>query len=121
MYYCENSSETVMYLTDIVTKNGDTFDSLTLTAQVKQGTEILQIYSDSGIMSLSVQLEMDNKLWYIQPRHITKHRTAFVNECDDQQYTSIDRLRAQEDYDLWHYRLGHTREGSTWEISKITT
>ena len=122
MFYSEQATETVISPTDIVTRNSETFDSWTQTSNVKAKTGNLQIYSESGLHRSQVDLHMSNKLWFMkQPRHSAPHYKASVHEYDQKHTECVNRIKAHEAYDLWHYRLGHAGDHAMTNVGKMTT
>ena len=110
IFYEEQATETVISPA-IVTHNSVTFDSWTQTSNVKLKTGYLIIYSDLGLHSFKVNLHMTNKIWFMrQPRHSISHYKSIVYEYHKKHTECVNRIKAHEAYDLWHYCLGHAGE-----------
>jgi len=65
---------------------------------------------------------MTNKLRYIrQPWHSPTQNASIVKECDVLHTAQVNKIKARDAYDLWHYRLGHAGEKVMSKVGKVTT
>jgi len=122
MYYLAKASEALVSPTSTVTSHFDKFDSWSQTNNVRHGTGALRLFSASGLQSIHVDLEIKNKLWYVnQPVHSSIHHTAIVNVNTSIHNAIISRTKVYNDYEVWHHHLGHHSESSMKSIAKFTT
>ena len=94
MFYSAQTTETVILPTDIFSYNVSAYGSWTQISHVKRGVGCLQVYSESGINSIKVKLQMRNKLWYFTDQcHKSSHHVAVVREDNIIQYAKIQRTK----------------------------
>lgn len=112
-YFCPNIDETIVSLTDITISTRNQFTAWNQYNNVVKGIGKITFYTASGLGTTNIGLHMRNDLWYSSQN---------FDELEDwSQHNSQPVLRAltqQEEYALWHQRLGHAGQKLLSNIHK---
>ena len=112
-YYSPEVNETIVSPNDITLSPTNNFTSYTKHCNVIDGNGYLQFQSRSGLASATIQLHMNNGLWYAyqQMNDITEHYYSHINPI-------IRSMSSAAEFELWHQRLGHAGEAVMKTIHK---
>lgn len=97
MCYSVQASNTIISPTDVVLRNSH-FDFWMQSANCYTGQGYVKFFSASGLCSSTVHLTMHDNLWFL--RHQSNHNPRYLVD-------TINSLKSDNDYKLWHHRLGH--------------
>ena len=119
MYFSAEAKETVVSPTDTGTSHLDVFESWQQINKVTDRAGTIRFYSNTGFNSVTADLTMINKLWYI--KHIPQSRThhSAITIADNNIHNAvIHRAKSHEYYELWHHQYGYAGESTMQRVGK---
>jgi len=121
MLYSPQASHLIISPNDAVVTN-EAFSSWTQHADLETGIGHITFSSPSGLLQEHIDLKMNNNLWFLSTPRCNIAQNSKTN------YSSVNSLRNDLSYKLWHHRLGHpgrdtlqNAQSSCTGVPKLTT
>ena len=116
MFYSSEANDTVLSPMDIVFFNSNVYDSWWQGSNCLQCNGEPRFYKTNNITRASIQITMQNKLWYIDQDVTSAVYRSKINLSND---TFIHSVYGSTLCHLWHHCLCHTSKFFTDDIAKL--
>ena len=116
IFYSKEATEIVISPTDIVFCNANVYDSCWQLSNFLKGTVDLRFYKSNKITQASIQLTMENKLWYIDQ---DVSSTIYRSKIATSSAAFVHSVTGSTLHHLWYHHLCHTGEFVNKNIPQV--